>query len=226
MRMTSSVAAAALAVALSSSANAGMRYRSSPPLTISGTPATSVAAGSSYASQPYATDRERDRLRFYITNKPVWAVFRSSAGILSGTPTTAQVATYANIQISVSVGKTSTFLPAFSMAVTGSEAATTSPTNHEPALSGLPPSSGTAMLSWTAPTLNTDGTPLTDLGGYRVYHGVDPALLTDVRTLVGTATTGYQFNSLPSGTHYFAVTAYNLNGIESVLSSVGPKTIP
>ncbi len=26
-------------------------------------------------------------------------------------------------------------------------------------------------LPWTAPTTNQDGTPLTDLAGYQVYHG-------------------------------------------------------
>src|ERR1700693_3523611 len=28
---------------------------------------------------------------------------------------------------------------------------------------------GTATLTWTAPTTNVDGTPLTDLTGYRIY---------------------------------------------------------
>ena len=31
--------------------------------------------------------------------------------------------------------------------------------------------SGTATPSWDAPTTNADGTPLTDLAGYKVYYG-------------------------------------------------------
>lgn len=30
---------------------------------------------------------------------------------------------------------------------------------------------GTISLSWIAPTENTDGTPLTDLAGYKIYYG-------------------------------------------------------
>ena len=38
-------------------------------------------------------------------------------------------------------------------------------------------------------------------------------------------TTGYTFNQLASGTHYFAVAAYTSGGMESALSSVGSKSI-
>jgi hypothetical protein len=37
---------------------------------------------------------------------------------------------------------------------------------------------GTATLSWSAPTTNTDGTPVTTLIGYHIYYGTvqpDPA---------------------------------------------------
>ncbi len=30
---------------------------------------------------------------------------------------------------------------------------------------------GTITLAWDAPTTNTDGTPLTDLAGYKIYYG-------------------------------------------------------
>ncbi len=32
-------------------------------------------------------------------------------------------------------------------------------------------SAGDATLSWDPPTTNADGTPLTDLAGYRIYYG-------------------------------------------------------
>jgi hypothetical protein len=53
---------------------------------ISGTPTTSVMAGSAYSFQPTATDVDRDSLSFSISNKPTWASFSSSTGRLSGTP--------------------------------------------------------------------------------------------------------------------------------------------
>src|SRR3990172_13172687 len=34
-----------------------------------------------------------------------------------------------------------------------------------------PAYSGQAVLTWTPPTTNADGTPLTDLAGYKVYYG-------------------------------------------------------
>jgi len=110
--------------------------------------------------------------------------------------------------ISVSDGTTSKALPAYTITVTA------------------PTGSGTADLSWTAPTQNTDGSALTDLAGYRVYHGTSPSALTDVIQVAGAANTSYSFSQLTSGTHYFAVAAYNAAGVESTLSAVGSKTIP
>ena len=64
-----------------------------------------------------------------------------------------------------------------------------------------------------------------DLAGYRVYHGTSPDALNQMTQLPGANTTTYVYSQLASGTHYFAVTAYNVNGVESALSGVGSKTI-
>lgn len=87
-----------------------------------------------------------------------------------------------------------------------------------------PPAMGSAALSWTAPTKNTDGSPLTNLAGYKVYHGASANALTDIRQ-VGLVTS-YQVTGLGTGTHYFAVTAVTSSGSESAKSAVGSKTIP
>ena len=71
---------------------------------------------------------------------------------MQGTPTAADVGTYDNIVIRVGDGKTTASLPAFAVTV-------------------LAVASGSATLSWTPPTTNTDGSPLTNLAGYRVYWG-------------------------------------------------------
>jgi hypothetical protein len=167
-----------------------------------------VVAGAAYSFTPTASDPNGDSLAFSITGKPAWATFSTATGRLTGTPATAQVGTYSNIVITVSDGKTSQLLPAFTITV--------APASN----------SGTASLSWSAPTQNTDGSSLTNLGGYRVYHGTSAGSLTDVRTISGANTTSFQFTALASGTHYFSITAFNTDGVESALSAVGSKMIP
>lgn len=88
-----------------------------------------------------------------------------------------------------------------------------------------PPASGTALTSWVAPTQYTDGSALTNLAGFKVYHGTSAAALTDVRQ-VAAGVLSFSFTGLPSGTHYFAVTAVTATGAESALSTIGTKTVP
>jgi hypothetical protein len=86
-------------------------------------------------------------------------------------------------------------------------------------------STGTATLSWSAPTENVDGTPITGLAGYRVYYGTSADALTESIDVAGATTTTYVINDLSPGTYYFTVTAYNAQGIESDQSNVASKTI-
>jgi hypothetical protein len=73
--------------------------------------------------------------------------------------------------------------------------------------SGSSPSNNSATLTWDAPTTNADGTPLTDLAGYKVYYGTTSGNYTDVID-VGNVIT-YKVEDLQPGTDYFAVTVYN-----------------
>jgi hypothetical protein len=90
---------------------------------------------------------------------------------------------------------------------------------------GIPPN--WAVLTWVAPTMNTDGTALTDLGGFFVYHGTADPITTDNATKldVGDVTT-YTFKDLDAGMHYFAVSTYNLEGVESAFSMTAEDSIP
>jgi len=84
---------------------------------------------------------------------------------------------------------------------------------------------GAATISWEAPTTNTDGTPLTDLAGYRIYYGSSPDKLghsVQIKT-IGLQT--YVIDDLQSGTWYFAVMAVASDGSESKLSDIVSKTI-
>ncbi len=100
-----------------------------PPV-ISGTPPTTAIAGQAYSFQPSASGPPGATLIFSIGNKPGWATFSASTGLLSGTPSPAAVGAYASIVITVSAGAASASLPAFTIQViadsTGSSATTLS----------------------------------------------------------------------------------------------------
>jgi len=82
---------------------------------------------------------------------------------------------------------------------------------------------GTATLTWMAPTTNTDGSPLTDLAGYKIYYGTAQGVYTTTID-VGNVTT-YIINNLAPGTYYFVTVSYNTSGNESAYSNEISKTI-
>jgi hypothetical protein len=175
--------------------------------TISGTPPAAVTAGQTYRFRPSAADADNDSLNFRIANKPSWASFNTANGELTGTPGSAAVGSYANIQISVSDGQLDASLPAFAVAVEQV-------------------STGSATLSWQPPTQRTDGSALTNLAGYRILYGSAPDSLGRTVTVNNPGLTSYVLDNLSQGTWYFAMTAYDSVGAESDRSSVGSKTIP
>ena len=73
-------------------------------------------------------------------------------------------------------------------------------------------------LSWDAPTINADGTPLTDLAGYNVYYGTFSGNYSqniDVGNVLN-----YMVSNLESGiAYYFVVTAYDTSANESDYSN-------
>jgi hypothetical protein len=176
------------------------------PPTISGTPILSILVGLLYNFQPSASDPDGDTLTFSIQNRPSWATFNTSTGRLSGTPGLLDIATVATIRISVSDGTAVSSLNPFSLSVLNS-------------------ANGSATVSWTPPTTNTDGSPLTDLTSYRVVYGSDASSLDQSDTVANAGATSHTVNSLTSGTWYFAVIVVNSVGAESALSNVASKTI-
>ena len=88
-----------------------------------------------------------------------------------------------------------------------------------------PPATGSAKLTWTAPTTNSDGTALTGLAGYHIHYGSSAGSLTNTVDVTNPATVTYLIANLKAGTWYFAVTAYTTAGTESSMSNVGEKTI-
>jgi hypothetical protein len=87
------------------------------------------------------------------------------------------------------------------------------------------PANGTATLSWSAPTANTNGTALTPLSGYTIFYGTSSESLTHTIVVTNPSTVSYVITGLSSGTWYFAVAADASDGTQSAHSSLGSKTI-
>jgi hypothetical protein len=172
-------------------------------LTMSGSPSASDATGEAYSFVPTTSNTGGGTLTFSIANKPAWASYNTATGALTGTPSSAQAALYSNIQLSVSNGSASASIPAFSINVTA----------------------GFANLKWSAPTANTNGTPLTDLSGYTIYYGTTPGEMTQTIAVTAASATTYAVNNLSSGTYYFAIAANASDGTQSAQSLVGSKAV-
>jgi hypothetical protein len=178
-----------------------------PPV-ISGTPVTAATVGQPYSFKPTASDANGDPLTFSIQNKPTWATFDATNGMLYGTPGSADVKTFSNIVISVTDTKASASLTAFAITVAAAQTAS-------------------VTLSWVAPTTNTDGTPMTDLAGYRVFYGTATGQYSQTLSVPSPGVTSVVVEGLAAGnTWYFATKAVNASSVESAYSQEVSKTIP
>jgi hypothetical protein len=173
---------------------------------ISGSPPAQTLEGDFYEFLPNATDPEGDAIAFTIARKPAWASFDRASGRLWGTPGAADVGNFTNISISVSDGKASASLAAFDVSVN-------------------PIAAGSATLSWNPPTQNSDGSPLADLAGYRIYYGRNADNLTQVVVLNNPGLTRYVIENLTPARWHFEMTAVNGDGVESQRSGTASKTI-
>ncbi len=177
----------------------------SPP-SLAGTPRTSIRTGENYDFTPQASDPDGDRLTFSINNRPSWANFDTSNGRLTGLPQQGDEGTYSNISISVSDGQLSTSLGQFSVSVSQI-------------------SLGSATLSWTPPTQNNDGSPLTNLAGFTIYYGVESGDYRDFVRIDNPGITTYVVDNLSPSTYFFVSTAFNSNGVESAFSNEAVKVV-
>lgn len=171
---------------------------------ISGTPDTALVVGSPWSFQPTVNDPNGPKLTFTVQGQPAWASFDASTGRLAGTPMTAGA--YGPVTITASDGSQHTSLAPFTLQVADY-------------------TYGSATVSWTPPTERTDGSPLTNLAGYKVYYGKDSTSLTHTVNVKNAGQTSHYVENLDAGTWYFAVTAYCSGGEESARSSLASKTI-
>jgi Putative Ig domain len=173
---------------------------------ISGSPPTSVLVNQAYDFHPTASDADGDTLSFAIANKPSWASFDATSGRLWGTPDSGDAGAWDGIRITVSDGAASVSLAAFAIVV------------EQVAL-------GSATLSWTPPTRNEDGTPLTNLQGYRILYGTSSTALTNTIQIPNGGITTAVVENLSPATWFFGVKAYTTEGVESSFSNIASKQI-
>jgi hypothetical protein len=176
--------------------------------TMTGSPGSTAVVGQAYSFQPAAADANGDQLTYTVANLPGWATFSAQTGRITGTPTAAQVGAYANITVTVSDGQASASVGPFTITV-----------------SDVANASGSAALSWTPPTQNSDGTSLGNLAGFRVMYGRTSGNLDQTVNVDNPSVNRYVVENLSSGTWYFAVVAVNAAGVSSPLSNTASKTV-
>lgn len=177
-------------------------FSGNPP-DISGIPPKVGTVGVRYEFKPTAYDPDPGtKLSFVIKNRPSWLSFNYATGEIRGTPTTPGV--YKDIIIYAKDGVYTTALPKFTITV-DDIAPTPSPT--------------CIRLSWTPPTNNTDGSALTDLQGFKVYVGTTLESLQGRITIVDPAQTTAYIEKPSQEPLYWAMKAYNAEGVHSELSN-------
>ena len=168
---------------------------------IAGNPTLSTVQNSDYEFVASATDPDGDPLTFIAINTPNWASFNLVTGALSGTPEFVDIGMTGDISIGATDGMLTSFLPAFRITV-------------------LPIGDASVTLSWTIPSTNEDGTPLTDLAGFTVYYGSTTGSYSNSTTIYNPGITSLILDNLSYGrTYYFAMTAFDESGNESEYSN-------
>jgi hypothetical protein len=115
----------------------------------------------------------------------------------------------------------------FSMTCTGTggsvtESVTVSADSSTP--SNSEPNTGFVELNWIAPATNQDGSQLNDLASYKIYYGTSQTNLNNVIE-INAGLSSYLIENLPVGTHYFSISAVDLDDNESTRSNVAAKVV-
>jgi len=84
-----------------------------------------------------------------------------------------------------------------------------------------------ATLTWTPTTEYTDGSPATDLAGYRILYGESAGNYSTTVTVNGGNTSTYVINNLAIGRdYYFTMRAFTTTGAESANSNEAMLNLP
>jgi len=149
--------------------------------------------------RPIASDPDGDPLQFGIANQPGWTTFNAATGEIRGMPTGADVGTYRGITVTVAAGGQMRAL-SFDLEV-------------------VAVGNQSIMVAWLAPTENDDGTPLTNLAGYRIRYGQQSGIYTGEVNITNPGLATYVISGLAAGTYYLVLSAVNTSGAESEYSN-------
>jgi hypothetical protein len=177
-------------------------------LVLAGTPPASVSVGDPYYYAPTVSQGSVP-VSFSIQGQPAWTSFDYQTGALAGTPTAGAIGLSGGIIITAYNSVNTVSVGPFAIQVVPAGGPTT----------------GSATLTWSPPTVNTDGSPLTNLAGYYVHFGTSEASLTQIIELTDSSATTYVVSNLSPGKYYFAVSAYNSLGLEGAWSNIGSKSL-
>jgi Putative Ig domain len=172
---------------------------------LSGTPSSSTKVGEAWSFTPNASDADGDALTFAVENQPAWTDFNANNGALSGEPQEEHEGTYPDVAIIASDGMASDSLT-FSLTVTRVAA-------------------GSVTVSWVPPTLNDDGSSLTDLASFKIHYGKSSGNYSEQILIENPGISTYLVENLTPDTYYFVTTAINSGGIESEYSEEAVVTI-
>jgi hypothetical protein len=165
-----------------------------------------VLQGTQYGFTPVASDADDDALTFTASGLPAWAKLDASTGRVSGSPSPADVGPTSTLSITVSDGIATAALPPFAIEVVAT-------------------ATGAAWLSWLPPTENDDGTPLTDLAGYKIYWGASVGDYPNTVEVKDAGLTRYLVEQLTPAKWFFVVTAVNSSGTESDVSNLSIRSV-
>ena len=127
-------------------------------------------------------------------------------------------------QMSVSINASGMGIGTYEAPITIASSGTVNAPQSVPVMLSITAASTNVTISWDAPTTNTDGSPLTNLAGYKVYLGTAPRSYTS-SVDAGQAKSIVLTNLTQGKTYYFTVTAYNTSNIESAYSAELSKTM-
>jgi hypothetical protein len=86
-------------------------------------------------------------------------------------------------------------------------------------------STGSVTVNWRTPTQNTNGTPLVNLAGFRIYYGTSATNLNQSTQIANPGVTSYVLANLAPGTWYIGLADYTASGVESSLSNIASATV-
>ncbi len=163
---------------------------------IYGTPLPVVWAGDRYEFRPFVWKASASAFRVGAINLPRWARLAAD-GTLSGTPAVADSGVYSNISIVVSDESGYAIFGPFQVNVKN------------------PNTARRLTVAWQAPFENEDGSPLTDLTGYRVLVAPAGQPFAERARITDPASRSVVVDRLEPGMYFVQVIAINRSGLES-----------